>query len=159
MDVASYHIWHIYVGTNKTNVDQLAAAQTKMERIVLNITRRGRKASIWIRERISVTDIINNAIYRKLFWTGHFSSFQDGRWTARINSCSGQDTSAASKTADGQHVSTVVQDRTRQPLPRRPMDSTYQQMDVVRDEKITNKERRDGLSLERRHLADVGQDR
>ena len=74
-------------------------------------------------------------------------------------SCSGQDTSAASKTADGQHVSTVVQDRTRQPLPRRPMDSTYQQLDAVRDEKITNKEGRDGLFLERRHLADVGQDR
>ena len=39
--------------------NKLAGAQTKMERSMLNITYKDRKANIWIRERTKVTDIIN----------------------------------------------------------------------------------------------------
>ena len=63
--------------------NKLAAAQTKMERSMLNITYKDRKTNIWVRERTKVIDIISN---------GKISS-------------PGQGTSTASKTTDGPHVS------------------------------------------------------
>ena len=39
--------------------NKLAAAQTKMERSMLNITYKDRKTNIWVRERTKVIDIIN----------------------------------------------------------------------------------------------------
>ena len=44
--------------------NKLKAAQTKMERSMLNTTYTDRKTSIWIRERAKVIDIISNV--RKL---------------------------------------------------------------------------------------------
>ncbi|KAK2183438.1 hypothetical protein NP493_312g04010 [Ridgeia piscesae] len=38
--------------------NKLAAAQTKMERCMLNITYRDRKTNIWVREKTKVTDVI-----------------------------------------------------------------------------------------------------
>ena len=61
-----------------------AAAQTKMERSMLNITYKDRKTNIWVRERTKVIDKISNV--RKI-------------------SSPGQSTSTASKTTDGPHVS------------------------------------------------------
>ena len=43
--------------TNQTK-NKLAAAQTKMERTMLNITYRDRKTNVWIREKTKVTDVI-----------------------------------------------------------------------------------------------------
>ena len=40
--------------------NKLAAAQTKMERCMLNITYKDRKTNIWIRERTKFIDIISN---------------------------------------------------------------------------------------------------
>ena len=37
---------------------KLAAAQTTMERSMLNVTYMDRKTNIWVRERTTVTDII-----------------------------------------------------------------------------------------------------
>ncbi len=38
--------------------NKLAAAQTKMERRILNITYKDRKTNIWVRERTELIDII-----------------------------------------------------------------------------------------------------
>ena len=43
--------------TSRAN-NMLAAAQTKMERSMLNITYRDRKTNIWVREKTNVTDVI-----------------------------------------------------------------------------------------------------
>ena len=40
--------------------NKLAAAQTKMETSMLNITFKDRKTNIWVRERTKVIDIISN---------------------------------------------------------------------------------------------------
>ena len=40
--------------------NKLAAAQTKMERSMLNITYKDRKTNIWVREKTKVIDIISN---------------------------------------------------------------------------------------------------
>ena len=47
--------------------NKLAAAQTKMERSMLNITYKDRKTNIWVRERTKVIDIISNV--RKIKWS------------------------------------------------------------------------------------------
>ncbi len=44
--------------------NKLAAAQTKMERSMLNITYRDRKTSIWVREKTKVTDVIEQVSRR-----------------------------------------------------------------------------------------------
>ena len=53
--------------------NKLAAAQTKTERGVLNITYRDRKTNIWVREKTKVTDVIEHVIRRKWTWAGHIS--------------------------------------------------------------------------------------
>ena len=47
--------------------NKLAAAQTKMERSMLNITYKDRKTNIWVREKTKVIDIISNV--RKMKWS------------------------------------------------------------------------------------------
>ncbi len=47
--------------------NKLAAARTKMERSMLNITYKDRRSDIWVRERTKVIDIISNA--RKMKWS------------------------------------------------------------------------------------------
>ena len=67
--------------------NKLAAAQTKMERSMLNITYKDRRTNIWARERTKLIDIIYTV--RKMKWS----------WTP------GQGISTASKTTDGPRVS------------------------------------------------------
>ena len=57
--------------------NKLAAAQTKMERSMLNITYWDRKTNIWGREKTKVTDVIEQARRRKWTWAGHVNSIQD----------------------------------------------------------------------------------
>ena len=56
--------------------NKLAAAQTKMERRMLNISYRDRKTK--------VTDVIEQARRWKLTWAGHVRRIRDNRWTLRI---------------------------------------------------------------------------
>ena len=42
--------------------NKLAAAQTKMERSMLNITYKDRKTSLWVRKQTKVIDVISNVI-------------------------------------------------------------------------------------------------
>ena len=54
--------------------NKLTAAQTKIERSMLNTTYKDRNTSIWVRERTKVIGIISNV--RKL------SDTREGRWNA-----------------------------------------------------------------------------
>ena len=62
--------------------NKLAAAQTNMERSMLNITYRDRKTNIWVREK--VTDVNEQVRRRKWTWAGYVSKIRDNRWTLRI---------------------------------------------------------------------------
>ena len=64
--------------------NKLAAAQTKMERSMLNITYRDRKTNIWVREKTKVTDVIEQVRRRKWIWARHVSRIRENRWTLRI---------------------------------------------------------------------------
>ena len=66
--------------------NKLAAAQTKMERSMLNITYKDRKTNIWVRERTKVIDIINTVRKMKWSWAGHINRLKDDRWTWRVTS-------------------------------------------------------------------------
>ena len=66
--------------------NKLAAAQTKMERSMLNITYKDRKTNIWVRERTKVIDIINTVRKMKWSWAGHINRLKDDRWTSRVTS-------------------------------------------------------------------------
>ena len=64
--------------------NNLTAAQTKMERSMLNITFRDRKTNIWVREKTKVTDVIEQVRRRKWTWARHVSRIWDNRWALRI---------------------------------------------------------------------------
>ena len=64
--------------------NKLAAAQTKMERSMLNITYRDLKKTIWVRKKTKVTDVIEQVRRRKWTWAEHVSRIRDNRWTLRI---------------------------------------------------------------------------
>ena len=66
--------------------NKLAAAQTKMERRMLNITYRDRKRNIWVREKTKVTDRIEPVRKREWTWAGRVSRIRDDRWTLCITS-------------------------------------------------------------------------
>ena len=51
--------------------NKLAAAQTKMERSMLNITYKDRRTNIWVRERTKLIDIIYTVRKMKWSWAGH----------------------------------------------------------------------------------------
>ena len=62
-------LWHIGAETwtlTKQAQKILAAAQTKMERGMLNITYKDRRPNIWVRERTKVIDIISNVRKKRL---------------------------------------------------------------------------------------------
>ena len=68
--------------------NKLAAAQTKMERIMLNITYTDRRTNNWVRER---TKVIYTPVYimytvrkMKWSWAGHNNRLKDNRWTLRV---------------------------------------------------------------------------
>ena len=64
--------------------NKLAAAQTKMERCMLNIIYRDRETNIWVREKTKVTYVIEQVRRRKWTWAGHVRMMRDNRWTLRI---------------------------------------------------------------------------
>ena len=53
--------------------NKLAAAQTKMERCMLNITYKDRRTNIWVRERTKVIHIINTVRKMKWSWAVHIN--------------------------------------------------------------------------------------
>ena len=56
-----------------------AAAQTNMERSMLNITYKARKTNIWVRERANVIDIISHVRTMKWYWARHINCLKDDR--------------------------------------------------------------------------------
>ena len=64
--------------------NKLAAAQTKMERSMLNITYKARRTNIWVRERTKLIDIIYTVRKMKWSWAGHINRLKDDRWTSRV---------------------------------------------------------------------------
>ena len=64
--------------------NKLAAAQTKMERSMLNITYKDRRTNIWVRERTKLIDIIYTVRKMKWSWAGHINRLKDDRWTSRV---------------------------------------------------------------------------
>ena len=64
--------------------NKLAAAQTKMERSMLNITYRDRKTNMWEREKTKVTHVIEQVRRRKWTWAGHVGRIRDNRRTLHI---------------------------------------------------------------------------
>ena len=62
--------------------NKLSAAQTKLERSILNITYRDRKINIWVREKIQITDVIEQVRRRK--WAGNVSKIRENRRTLYI---------------------------------------------------------------------------
>ena len=64
--------------------NKLAAAQTKMERSMLNITYKDRRTNIWVRERTKLIDIIYTVRKMKWSWAGHINRLKDNRWTSRV---------------------------------------------------------------------------
>ena len=67
-------------------MDALAVAQRKMERIMLGITLRDQRHNTWIRQQTGVTDIIDHIRQSKHQWAGHVARLQDNRWTIRATS-------------------------------------------------------------------------
>ena len=67
----------------KLTQHNFAAAQTKMERNMLNITYKDRKTNIWVRERTKILDIINTVRNMKSSWAGHINRLKDDRLTSR----------------------------------------------------------------------------
>ena len=64
--------------------NKLAAAQTKMERSMLNITYKDRRTNIWLTERTKLIDTIYTVRKMKLSWAGHINCLKDYRWTSRV---------------------------------------------------------------------------
>ena len=64
--------------------NKLAAAQTQIERSMLNITYRVRKTNIWVREKTKVIYLIEQVRRWKWTWAGHVSRIRDKRMTMRI---------------------------------------------------------------------------
>ena len=64
--------------------NKLAAAQTKMERSMLNMTYKDRRTNIWVRERTKLIDIIYTVRKMKWSWAGHINRLKDDRWTSRV---------------------------------------------------------------------------
>ena len=58
--------------------NKLAAAQTKMEMSMLNVTYQNRKIYIWVREKTQVTDVVEQVRRRKWTRAGHVSRIRDG---------------------------------------------------------------------------------
>ena len=93
--------------------NKLAAAQTKMERSMLNITYKDRKTNIWVRKQTKVIYIISNV----------------------IKNGPGQGISTALKTTDGPRVSPLGDHMTRetsQAVERRP-GQVLEQHDLAED--------------------------
>ena len=67
-------------------VNALAVAQRKMERIMLGVTLRDRKHNTWIRQQTGVTDITDTIKKSKHQLARHVARLQDNRWWAIMQS-------------------------------------------------------------------------
>ena len=76
-----YNSWTL---TKQAQNKLAAAAQTKLDRSMLNITYKDRKTNIWVRERTKGIDIINTVRKMKWSWAGHINRVKDDRWTSRV---------------------------------------------------------------------------
>ena len=81
---ARYRLSHR--ATTTAQMDALAVAQRKMERIMLGITLRDQRHNTWIRQQTGVTDITDHIRQSKHRWAGHVARLQDNRWTIRATS-------------------------------------------------------------------------
>ena len=59
--------------------NKLAAAQTTMEKSMLNTTHKYRRTNIWVRERTTLIDIIYTVRKMKWSWAGHINRLKDDR--------------------------------------------------------------------------------
>ena len=64
--------------------NNLATAQTKMTRRLLNITYQDRKTKIWVGEDTKTTDMIEQIKPQKWSWSEQIRRIPDSRWAARI---------------------------------------------------------------------------
>ena len=64
--------------------NKLAAAQTKMERSMLNITYKDIKTNIWVRKKTTVIDIINTVRKNEMVLGRAYLRLKDDRCTSRI---------------------------------------------------------------------------
>jgi len=60
--------------------NNLAAAQTNMQRSMLNIIYQDRKTNIWVTEKTKITYVIQQVRRPKWTWTEHVSRIRDNRW-------------------------------------------------------------------------------
>ena len=80
-------LWHMvqrpghWPNKHRTN---LRPHRPKMERSMLNITYKDRRANIWVRERTKLIDIIYTVRKMKWSWAGHINRLKDDRWTSRV---------------------------------------------------------------------------
>ena len=79
-DIHSADTWIL----TKQAQNKIAAAQTKMERSILNIAYKDRKINVWVREKTKVIDIISNVRQMKWSWAGHINRLKYDRWTTRV---------------------------------------------------------------------------
>ena len=100
----------------KQTQNKLAAARTKMERSMLNITYKDRKTNIWVREMTKVIDIISNVIKIKWSWAGHINRLKDDRWTSPLGENTTRVASQAVERRPGQRLERhdLAEDSTRQ---------------------------------------------
>ena len=64
--------------------NKLAAAQTTMERSMLNVIYKDIMINIWFRKRIKVINILSNVRKMKCSCAGHINRLKDERWTSRV---------------------------------------------------------------------------
>ena len=64
--------------------NKLAAAHTKMESSMLNITYTDRRTNICVREMTKVIDIMYTVRKMKLSWAGHINRLKVNQWTSRV---------------------------------------------------------------------------
>ena len=160
--------------TKQTN-NKLAAAHTKMERSMLDITYKDRKTNIWVRERAKVICIINTIRQMKWSWAGHINRLKDVRWTSRVTTWRPYDKKRrqgrpAKRWRDGRGQKSYIYNqhskkhkmvlcRAYQPPQRRPMDLACYHLETIWHEKTTREtsqamERRPGQLLERHDMAE-----
>ena len=63
---------------------KLRTMQRAHERLILNITWKEKKTSLWIRKKTGVRDIIDDINNSKCTWAGPIIRMEDNSWTTRL---------------------------------------------------------------------------
>ena len=84
MRTSNKDLQHGNMGTHHPSKEQTSSRKNKDGKEYVNITYRGRKTNIWVREKTKVTDVIEQVRRRKWTWAGHVSRIRDNRWTLHI---------------------------------------------------------------------------